>query len=102
MAFTKVAAIENLPAGSLFEARVGEDTYAVCNVDGEVYAYDGVCPHAGGPLGQGALHGETLVCPWHAWEFNCRTGASDLDESLKLEKFPVKIENGDVLIDVSR
>src|ERR1700683_272865 len=100
MPFTKVAALKDLPPGSLFEARVGDDTYAVCNLDGHVYASDGVCPHAGGPLGQGALHGETLVCPWHAWEFNCRTGASDLDASVKLEKFPVKIDNGDVLIDV--
>ena len=100
MAFTKVAAIENLPAGSLFEARVGEDTYAVCNVDGEVYAYDGVCPHAGGPLGQGALHGETLVCPWHAWEWDCQTGANDFDPSQKVPTFAVQVEGDDILIEV--
>ena len=81
------------------EARVGGESYAVCNVEGEIYAVEGICPHAGGPLGQGALHGETLVCPWHAWEFNCRTGTSDFDESLQLEQVPVKIENGEILID---
>jgi nitrite reductase (NADH) small subunit len=100
MPFVKVASLDALPPGSLMEARVGENSYAVCNVEGEVYALDGICAHAGGPLGQGALHGETLVCPWHAWEYNCRTGSCDYDESLKLEKFPVKIENGDILIDV--
>jgi nitrite reductase (NADH) small subunit len=100
MPFVKVASLDALPPGSLMEAHVGEDSYALCNVDGEVHALEGICPHAGGPLGQGALHGETLVCPWHAWEYNCRTGLSDLDESLKLEKFPVKIENGDIFVDV--
>ena len=54
------------------EALVGDGTYAVCNAGGEIHALDGICPHAGGPLGQGALHGTTLVCPWHAWEFDCR------------------------------
>ena len=71
------------------EALVGEDTYAICNAGGEVYALDGICPHAGGPLGQGALHGTTLVCPWHAWEFDCRSG-----------EVPVKIEGGAIFIDV--
>jgi len=84
------------------EAVVGGDSYAVCNVDGDVYALDGVCPHAGGPLGQGALHGDTIVCPWHAWEYNCRTGAWGSADDLRLDMFPVKIDSGDVFIDVPR
>jgi nitrite reductase (NADH) small subunit len=84
------------------EAVVGGDSYAVCNVDGNVYALDGVCLHAGGPLGQGALHGDTIVCPWHAWEYNCRTGACVGADDFKLDLLPVKIESGDVLIDVPR
>jgi nitrite reductase/ring-hydroxylating ferredoxin subunit len=83
------------------QAAVGENTYAVCNVDGEFHALDGFCPHAGGPLGHGALHGYTLVCPWHAWEFDCRTGANDFDPDLIVPSFPVKIEGGDILLDIS-
>jgi len=83
------------------EAEVDGNTYAVCNADGELHALDGVCPHAGGPLGQGALHGSTLVCPWHAWEYDCRTGLSDLDPDLKVARFPVKEESGDIWIDVA-
>ena len=82
------------------EAVVGEDSYAVCNVDGEIHALEGVCPHAGGPLGQGALHGETLACPYHGWEYNCRTGVCLIAEDLVLKKFPVRIADGNVLIDV--
>ena len=85
------------------EALVGDGTYAVCNAGGEIHALDGICPHAGGPLGQGALHGTTLVCPWHAWEFdrlNAGPGANEMDDGLNPAKFPVKIEGDDILIDV--
>ncbi len=100
MAFVKVTTVSELPPGSVMEAHVGENTFAVCNVEGELHALDGICPHAGGPLGEGALHGNTLVCPWHAWEYDCRTGVNDFDPDVSVAKFPVKIEGGDVLIDV--
>jgi nitrite reductase/ring-hydroxylating ferredoxin subunit len=41
-----------------------------------------------------------LVCPWHAWEFDCRTGSNDYDEEIRLVKFPVKVENGEILVDL--
>jgi nitrite reductase (NADH) small subunit len=100
MSLIKIASLAQLSPGTLMEAVVGENSYAVCNVDGKVYALDGICPHAGGPLGQGALHGEIIACPWHGWEYNCRTASNVDDEDLKLETFPVKIEGGDVFIDV--
>lgn len=80
------------------QALVGDGTYAVCNAGGEIHALDGICPHAGGPLGQGALHGTTLVCPWHAWEFDCR--ANETEDGLLPAKFPVKIEGDDIFVDV--
>ena len=82
------------------EAEVGNDTYAICNAQGELHALEGICPHAGGPLGQGALHGHTLVCPWHAWEYDCRTGLNDMDDEVKVVKIPVKIEGDDILIEI--
>ena len=81
------------------EATVGDKPYAICNVDGELYAVEGVCPHRGGPLGQGALHGHMLVCPWHAWEFDCRTGRNDRTPEIRVGTVPVKVENGDILIE---
>jgi nitrite reductase (NADH) small subunit len=101
MAFVKVGSIAQLPPGTVMEAEVNGNTYAVCNADGELHALDGVCPHAGGPLGQGALHGATLVCPWHAWEYDCRTGLNDFDPDVKVPRYPVKEESGDILIDVA-
>jgi nitrite reductase (NADH) small subunit len=79
---------------------IGDQTIALCNVAGEFHALEGACPHAGGPLGEGALHGTTLVCPWHAWEFDCRTGANDFDPDVSVATFPVKIEAGEILIEI--
>jgi len=104
MPFVKVGSLSALPPGSVMETQVGDGTYAICNAGGEVHALDGICQHAGGPLGHGALHGTTLVCPWHAWEFDCRThetpGANEMDDGFQLARFPVKIEGDDIFIDV--
>jgi nitrite reductase/ring-hydroxylating ferredoxin subunit len=96
----RIAALSQLPPGTVQQAEVGEDTYAVCNAGGEIHVLEGICPHAGGPLGQGALHGATLVCPWHAWEYDCRTGACDGSDDLRLAKFPVILRDGEVWIEV--
>jgi nitrite reductase (NADH) small subunit len=100
MPFVKVGSAAELAPGNVMEAVVGGDAYAVCNVAGEFRAFEGTCPHAGGPLGEGSIDGDNLVCPWHAWEYDCRTGVNTYDESVRLASFPVKIEGDDVLIDV--
>jgi len=100
MAFVKIGSAADLPPDSVMEAEVNGAVYAVCNVAGELHALDGVCPHAGGPLGEGMLQDGRLICPWHAWEYDCRTGANDYDDSIKLAKFAVKTENGEIFLDV--
>jgi nitrite reductase (NADH) small subunit len=100
MPFVKVGSLAKLPPGSVMEAQVAGRPLAICNAGGTVCAVDGVCPHAGGPLGQGALHGTMLVCPYHAWEFDCRTGENDFDPSIKVQPFAVRVEGDDILVDV--
>jgi nitrite reductase (NADH) small subunit len=100
MSFVKVGALSALPPGSVMEAEVNGNTYAICNIAGNLRAYDGICPHAGGPLGQGNIEDGRLICPWHAWEYDGLTGINDYDESLKLASFPIKTEGDNILIDV--
>jgi len=100
MGFHKVAQVRDLPAGAMLDATVGEKSYVVCNVGGELHAMDGQCPHRGGPLGQGALHGTTVVCPWHAWEFDCVSGRHDYNPAIRLQTFAVKVHGDDVMVDV--
>lgn len=100
MAFEKLALLAELPPGSLLEIVRGDDLYALCNVEGQVRALSGVCPHAGGPLGQGTLDGTLITCPFHAWQFESATGACMLDDEMSIETYPVRIENGEIFVDV--
>jgi nitrite reductase/ring-hydroxylating ferredoxin subunit len=100
MAWVKVKDLAELPPGSVSQIETGDGVFALYNVDGKVYCTGGTCPHAGGPLGEGNLSGDYVVCPWHGWEFDCRTGLNDSDEDMAVDTFPVRIDGGDILIDV--
>ena len=100
MALIKVAAVGDVKENSVQEVMVGNTPYAICNVRRKITALLGICPHRGGPLGQGAIHGEYVVCPWHAWEWNCTTGENDMDPTKKVATYEVKIEGGDILLNL--
>ena len=100
MPFVDVGPLSRLAPGSVQETIVEGCLYAICHVDGEVHALSGVCPHSGGPLGQGQIHQGRLVCPYHLWEFDCRTGEYDWDPARRVEKFEVRIEDGQILLKV--
>jgi len=94
----RVASLSELPEGAVIEARVNGACYAVCNLKGQIHALEGSCPCTGGPLGQGALREGVLVCPWHGWRFHPETGVSFYDEEIRIARYEVKIEGGDVFI----
>ena len=101
MPFVKVCAVSEIPRDSVTEAVVGEYSYAICNIAGEIHALEGICPHAGGPLGQGTMLENTIMCPWHGYEFDPRTGENVDNPFLRVEKVAVKVEGGDVFIEVN-
>jgi nitrite reductase (NADH) small subunit len=98
--FRKLACLKDLPSGALIEVLDGDRPYAICNVGGEIRALYGTCPHHGGPLGQGALDGGTVTCPWHAWPFDSSTGECEFNRDLRIPTYAVRIESGDVLVDL--
>ena len=100
MAFQPVCTVNQLPQGALTEVNFGEKLIALCNVRGSIHAMDGLCPHRGGSLGQGALHDNMVVCPWHAWEFDCTTGVHDYNPSIRLATYAVRVEGDDILVDL--
>jgi|ERR1041385_1832258 nitrite reductase (NADH) small subunit len=101
MPFVKLATQSELPApGEAKEFELAGKTICVANVNGTISAMDNVCLHMGGPLGQGVIEGNKLVCPWHGWEYDPATGQLSGDPGSRLAVYPVKIENGDVLIEI--
>jgi len=99
--YTKLTTESELPP--LDEAKefpCGAKIICIANVNGTFSAMDNVCPHRGGPLGQGMIEGGKVVCPWHGWAWDARTGAAEQDPAAKVAIYPLKIENGHVLIEI--
>ncbi|MFO0950948.1 MAG: Rieske 2Fe-2S domain-containing protein [Isosphaeraceae bacterium] len=98
--FVKMATLEELPPGGKKEVEHGGRIFALFNVGGVISAIDGVCPHQGGPLADGALEGTTVTCPWHGWQFDVCTGKTPLGPRIKQAVYGVKVEGQDVLVEV--
>jgi nitrite reductase (NADH) small subunit len=73
----------------------------LANLNGELHALDNVCPHRGGPLGQGWLEGNAVVCPWHSWAFDTVTGVAEPPERASVKVLPVKVEGDEVFVNLS-
>ena len=72
----------------------------LCNVEGKIFAVEDVCTHDGGPLDQGELEGECIVCPRHGATFDVRTGdALTLPAVVPLMTFDVSVEGDDIFVD---
>jgi nitrite reductase/ring-hydroxylating ferredoxin subunit len=108
MASHVVARVDEIPPGGRKIVDVGGRSIAVFNLDGEFHALRNRCPHQGGPLCEGQLlgaisapgpgeyeygrAGEMIRCPWHAWEFDIRTGQSWVDpERTRVKSYPVQV-----------
>jgi nitrite reductase/ring-hydroxylating ferredoxin subunit len=99
--FTKLATQSDLPAiNEAKEFSCNGKMICVANIDGEITAMENTCLHQGGPLGEGVIENGKVICPWHGWAWNPKTGESHVP-GVKVEVCPVKIENGDVLIEMS-
>jgi nitrite reductase (NADH) small subunit len=101
MPFTKLTTQSELPVvNTAKEFTCGHKEICVANVNGTYSAMDNICLHQGGPIGQGTIEVGKVVCPWHGWAYDPKTGAATHNANAKLAVYPIKIENGDVLIEV--
>lgn len=96
----RVAAVGDVSPGSAKEVMADDQVVALINAAGTFHALDGVCPHAGGPLGEGTLNGTTLTCPWHGWQFNVTNGQNCLNQRMTHTCFAVKVDGNDVLVEL--
>lgn len=101
MPFTQLTTESDLPGhNEAKEFSCGGKDICVANVNGSYSAMDNVCLHRGGPLGQGMIENGKLICPWHAWAWDTKTGEAAHNPAVKVMVYPLKIENGDVLVEI--
>lgn len=94
-----VGKVEDFPPGrGYFVMGPFEKPMALFNVDGQFYALNWICPHMGGPLGEGELKGYVVACPYHGWTFDVRTGGPDHPGGHWTHAYRVKVEDGMVMV----
>lgn len=96
----EIAKTTDVAAGTGKEFTVENRIVALFQVDGEFHAIDGICAHAAGPVGDGAVTGCIVTCPWHGWQYDVTTGAMCLNDQIRLESFPVKVEGETILVEL--
>jgi nitrite reductase/ring-hydroxylating ferredoxin subunit len=95
-----VAETHEVPPGRGRVVTAGGREVALFHVDGTFYAIDNACAHRGGPLGEGALRGPVVACPWHDWRYDVRTGENALDPRFRVARYPVRVEGTSLLIEI--
>jgi NAD(P)H-dependent nitrite reductase small subunit len=98
--FVKVAKVSEISPGRGKTVTAGGRELALFNVGGTFFAIDDACRHRGGSLGEGELDGEIVTCPLHAWTYDVKSGECFDDPECAVERYTVKVEGDDVLVEV--
>jgi nitrite reductase/ring-hydroxylating ferredoxin subunit len=113
-----VGSADSLPEGTHRVVRAGRRELGIFNICGELYALPNLCPHQRGPLCAGRIsgtvdctaetnwqfrwrhEGEIITCPWHAQEFHVPSGTCLAYPQIRLKRFPIRIEDGEIVVSV--
>ena len=94
-----VCRVADLGPGQLRHVKVGKQDIAIARVGDDIYALSNVCRHAFAQLADGVLEGHEVMCPWHGWRYDVRTGTTDHpDADVKI--YPAFVKDGLVFVTV--
>lgn len=97
--WTRVAGVSELPAGASKVVYYQGDQVALFNTGGVIRAISNRCSHANGPLADGCVEGDTVICPYHGSRFELATGEPLAGPaSRRLDTYAVRVEAGDILL----
>lgn len=95
-----IAALEDVPQRGARVVKTAQGCVAVFRTaSDEVYALNNSCPHKGGPLSEGIVHGASVTCPLHNWVFSLETGEAQGADKGRVQTYPARVENGRILLD---
>lgn len=98
----RVATRDSIPPREGRTVEIGSRAIALFNLGDRFLAVDNRCPHRGGPLADGIVAGDTVVCPLHAWKVCLETGAVErpADSTSCIATYPTRVESDIVWIAV--
>jgi 3-phenylpropionate/trans-cinnamate dioxygenase ferredoxin subunit len=95
--FVAVAAESELPNGERVFVQVDDYSIVVFNIAGQYFAIGDVCSHDNGPVGEGELEGNEIICPRHGARFDIRTGkVTALPAVVDIPAYPVRVVDGQI------
>jgi nitrite reductase (NADH) small subunit len=98
----EIGTLDDIPRQGARVVRAADGDIAVFRtVDDEVFALRDRCPHKGGPLSQGIVHGTRVACPLHDWKIHLDTGLAVAPDEGCAARFAVRVEGGRVLLSLT-
>ena len=96
-----VGALEEIQVRSARVVKTPEGCIAVFRSDeNEAFALEDRCPHKGGPLSQGIVHGRAVTCPLHDWVINLESGKAEGADEGSVKTIPLSLQNGRILLNL--
>lgn len=92
----------DLPDGQMRQYDFHGESVLVCNSGGQYFAVEGTCPHRGAMLSQGQMADGVVVCPWHQWQFDLRTGRGITNPTACLKAYCVALRDGQLYLSASQ
>ena len=99
-----LGSLNRIPQGEGRTFQVEEAAIAIFHTrSGKVFAVQATCPHKNGPLADGIVSGETVVCPLHAWKICLNSGEVKRpgDQAACTQSYPVEVVDGVVLVELA-
>lgn len=99
-AWVDAGALTDIPVRGARVVKTAQGCVAVFRTaENEAYALEDRCPHKGGPLSQGIVHGASVTCPLHNWVISLVSGEAQGADAGAVKTIPLRIENGRLLLD---
>ena len=100
--WVRVTQCENIPLREGRSVRIDTREIAIFNLGGRFFAIDNTCPHKGGPLSEGIVSGNAVVCPLHAWKVDLETGrvVNQAGDVPCVATYPTRVHDGVVQIEL--
>ena len=97
--FVDIGALDDVPKQGARVVKTAQGCIAVFRTaDDQVFALVDRCPHKGGPLSEGIVHGSSVTCPLHNWVFDMNSGEAQGADEGHVRTYPIRVEHGRILI----
>lgn len=84
--------------GKIKCVQLGRRKIAFTELEGRIYAFDGLCPHVHGPMERSEINGTILTCPLHGWRFDIAQQGREIHDYRSLNMYETKVEGGDIYV----